>query len=305
MLKRLATETGMRDIAVFRDNDRWLNIHARLEDEPVYVKCAKEPSSDERKMRIAREVWAHHELNQGDMRLPSGYKIVAPKVKKQGGYWYAAEWVEASPPMERVMHNFGGREAFAACVPWLAEMSMVIDAFQPATAAEGDGAQLRGENARKHYKKWVDDTIESEMPMASVEQALKVVEASINDMGLQFQLGDFAPWQFLMTNDTLYVCDAEHASCYLPRFYDVATLSARVWQECGAGKEAREFMGRVQQLAGLETEEFWRAIKPSLIWRAVGVYTDAVKIWQQQGIDTRPAAHDLLESCLNNAVIDW
>lgn len=136
---------------------------------------------------------------------------------------------------------------------------------------------------------------------AELQQALDLVYQA-PPLTPCMQHGDFVPWHIFVPGKTWIIYDAEHASPFLPRFYDLAYSYARI---ATMGKNlplANDILNRFVIKIHKDRNIFFAHFLPIVLVRSVGAILDAEN--DKQGIDYRAEAQQLFHRCLTVSSFD-
>ena len=82
--------------------------------------------------------------------------------------------------------------------------------------------------------------------------------------------GDFVPWHFIQGKERIALIDAEHASCYLPKYYDVSYFYERLYARGRSPELAKEYLRKIKDaIPSVDRQNFDSELKPVLASRII------------------------------------
>lgn len=88
--------------------------------------------------------------------------------------------------------------------------------------------------------------------------------------------GGFTPWHIIENGNAFVLIDGEHASCKLPKYFDIVYFYHRVYTGAGAPEIAKNYMNKIRNgLNSKERDKFDQAINPLIANRIIGGFWDA------------------------------
>lgn len=89
--------------------------------------------------------------------------------------------------------------------------------------------------------------------------------------------GDFVPWHLIATKDGIVLIDAEHASSYLPKYYDVCYFYERLYARMKSPGLAKEYLRMIKHnLTHEDKKEFDKELRPVLASRIITGMRDLI-----------------------------
>ncbi|MBI2621874.1 MAG: hypothetical protein HYW63_04510 [Candidatus Levybacteria bacterium] len=117
---------------------------------------------------------------------------------------------------------------------------------------------------------WLSDIPKDVVQQYQIRELLKVVENGARELEKRPRHGDLTPWHiFKLTNNKLYLFDAEHASSESVEYYDIAYYIQRVFSILENDKVANEILEKLED-RGYDMKK----VKTILASRAIGGFLD-------------------------------
>ncbi len=123
----------------------------------------------------------------------------------------------------------------------------------------------------KRIQSWFDEVKEFKLDKVfdEVDDLEKTYEPAVNH-------GDFVPWHMIDEGRQFILIDAEHASSYSPKYYDVCYFYHRLYTSANAPELAKEYFGKIKHsLSDSEKNKFNISVRPILATRIIGGFWDA------------------------------
>ena len=109
-----------------------------------------------------------------------------------------------------------------------------------------------------------------EIKQFSLEKVFSEVKKLKNNFIPKVNHGDFVPWHFIEGKNTITLIDAEHASSYLPKYYDISYFYERLYARGESPKLAKEYLRKIKEsLSNTEKLNFDQELKPVLASRII------------------------------------
>lgn len=103
-----------------------------------------------------------------------------------------------------------------------------------------------------------------------LKEFFEEVELLKNNFIPKINHGDFVPWHFIEDKNTITLIDAEHASSYLPKYYDVCYFYERLYARGESPELAKEYLRKIKNsLPEKEKNNFDKELRPVLASRII------------------------------------
>jgi hypothetical protein len=252
-------------------SQKWRNVYGKLQKnrEIFFLKLASTPG-------IGHRTYNEATFNKQLLSVLTGNNWTVPKVIAEGEYnglyYYLSEFIDwplLLPQKTAPDKNFDARlPEVVAINKFLLNQS---DFIMPRDD-EHEGKPLAN-RIQLYYQRWED--FYNDVKEFDLKQLLDTVKTIDKTFAKALNHCDFAPWHMMRSDNKLVLFDAEHASNYNPRYYDVCYFYHRLYTVGTGADSAKKYFNLFRDsLDSRERQQFDDAVKPILAARIIGGFWD-------------------------------
>jgi hypothetical protein len=267
----------------------------KLQKDGIFYFAKYSKDDTQRKSSIAVDIWWCNTV--ATLRHTYDLPFCTPAIVAHGHDWYIAEWIDGQPSVLPT----GNANSLEPYIGSYATCLAALDAIDPKQLADVAPNRDQFTPYNQLDRRW---DVWSEKPIAAgllraedVTKARELIADYRQYVAPRLQHGEFVPWHMLTNNSTWWLIDGEHASTYMPRYYDLAYIYSRIFTLLHSRAQAAHVLHAFVQKAGVDAAALHSALLPVLTSRAIGMHFDAIN--DLAGNDYRTEAQDLLARCLS------
>lgn len=242
----------------------WRHVHGKLRKNNKYF-FLKLASTIEIGSKTENEIsWNENVApllkNLSSIKIPKIYET--GKLKDR--FYYLSEFCEGDllatkfPPNLKNLKNWLDK---------IVELNITLLSYQKIKFKKDNNLSEKeiSDNYVNNIKQKYEDVKEYKLNEIFIE-----VEKLRNSFSPKINHGDFVPWHFIEGENAITLIDAEHASSYLPKYYDVCYFYERLYARGESPELAKEYLRKIKEsLSETEKQNFDKELKPVLASRII------------------------------------
>lgn len=255
-------------------NQIWKSITGHLKKDGIeyYLKLANGDGSSE---LINNEISWNSAIQK--LADEKGFtKLLVPKIEDQGEYngrvYFLTKYYFGSPLANKDYTKVGEIERF---VESIADIAHFINSAEGITLSV-DSAHKQGDTLREHEMKGYLDVAKQyagAVTTNDMADLLKITQEYEKSFEFSLCHNSFEPREMIPEGDKIVLIDAEQASAYSPRYYDIAYCFVKIYVSARLPDVAKGLLHKFKAgLTDAERNRFDELVRPSLALSAISCF---------------------------------